>query len=147
MTLPLPTEDVEQQTFVQWLRLNNIKHWRTPNETYTTSWKQKSKNKALGVSAGVPDLFIALPGIGLLAIEMKRRKRGVVSPQQREWIETLNTIPGVQAFVARGSDEAIAIVQSFITQSPLPSSALPRHVVTPVGGVASDSQQGREVYF
>lgn len=112
-TLPVPTEDSEQRLFVQWLRLNNLPHFRVPNETYTKSWAQKNKNKALGVSAGVPDIFIALPNIGLIAIEMKRVKGGSVSATQKVWIETLNTLPGVQAFVARGANEAIAIIEKY----------------------------------
>ena len=57
----IPTEAQEQMQFVQWLRLKNIAHFRVPNETFTRSWKQKNMNKALGVSKGVPDLFICLP--------------------------------------------------------------------------------------
>lgn len=112
--LPVPTEDVEQRAFVQWLRANNLPHWRTPNETYTKSWAQKNKNKALGVSAGIPDLFIALAGKGLVGVEMKRVKGGTVSPAQKEWIAILNTIPGVEVHVARGCDEAIKIIQSYL---------------------------------
>jgi hypothetical protein len=41
---------------------------------------------------------------------MKKQKRGVVSPAQQQWIETLNTVPNVQAYVCYGSDEAIAVV-------------------------------------
>jgi len=36
-----------EQPNEQWLRLNNIAHFRVPNETYTKSWSQKAKNKAL----------------------------------------------------------------------------------------------------
>jgi VRR-NUC domain-containing protein len=85
-----------------------------PNETYTTSWSQKAKNKALGVSAGVPDLFVALPGRGLLGIEMKRIANYKVSPAQAQWIELLTTIPGVEARVCRGADEAIAFVSEVL---------------------------------
>lgn len=116
--LPIPTEDVEQQRFVQWLRLKGITHFRVPNETFTKSWAQKNKNKALGVVSGVPDMFVALPGIGLVGIEMKRIKGGVVSPTQKEWIDRLNTIPGVAAHVAKGCDEAIAIVESYLPTRP-----------------------------
>lgn len=56
-----PTEDQEQEAFVQWLRLKGYPHFRVPNETYTKSWSQKAKNKKLGVSSGVPDLFVAVP--------------------------------------------------------------------------------------
>jgi len=59
--------------------------------------------KAEGVSAGVPDLHVPAWAFWL---EFKRRKGGVVSPEQKEWLEYLNTI-GHKAVVARGMDEAI----------------------------------------
>ena len=110
----VPTEDMEQCVFVDWLRLNHIAHFRVPNETYTKSFKQKAKNKALGVVPGVPDLFIALPSVGLLAIEMKRTKLSVTSQAQKDWQVLLNQCPGTQAFICKGADEAIKIVESFI---------------------------------
>jgi hypothetical protein len=123
MTLPLPTEDTEQRIFVQWLRLQGLSHFRVPNETYTKSWSQKNKNKALGVSPGVPDLFVLIPRVGLLAIEMKRQKGGVVSPTQREWLDRLNEIPSVETFICRGANEAINTVKKFLEpHSPASSS-------------------------
>lgn len=120
----VPTEDQEQQAFVQWLRLNGYPHFRVPNETYTKSFKQKAKNKALGVSAGVPDLFVCVPnstymegdgaasqGYELVAVEMKRRKGGVVSTHQREWLSTLEQ-SNIKTVVARGCDEAIEFINS-----------------------------------
>lgn len=59
-----PTEDQEQEAFVQWLRLKGYPHFRVPNETYTRSWSQKAKNKKLGVSSGVPDLAVVVPNTG-----------------------------------------------------------------------------------
>lgn len=109
--MDIPTEEQEQAVLVEWLRLNDIPHWRTPNETYTKSWKQKRKNKMLGVSAGVPDLFcIVCNGQKLIAIEMKRQKGGVLSPAQKEWLGRLQTA-GVDSFVARGAVEAIQIIK------------------------------------
>lgn len=112
--MPCPTEDAEQRVFVQWLQSQKIPHFRVPNETYTNSWAQKNKNKALGVVPGVPDLFVALPHKGLIAIEMKRLRGGTVSPAQKQWKATLDTIPGVEAHVAKGADAAIAIIKSFL---------------------------------
>jgi ribosomal protein L33 len=59
-----------------------------PNETFTTSWSQKSKNKRLGVKKGFPDYCIVFNG-KVLFIEMKREHGGVVSPEQKEWLEML----------------------------------------------------------
>lgn len=105
----IPTEAEEQIKFVQYLRLKNLPHFRVPNETYTKSWKQKNMNRALGVSKGVPDLFVCLPD-KLIAIEMKRTKNSLTSQEQIDWIERLNKA-GVQATIAKGCQEAIAFVE------------------------------------
>lgn len=124
-----PTEDQEQEAFVQWLRLKGYPHFRVPNETYTRSWSQKAKNKKLGVSSGVPDLFVAVPfppphliiahkdrddevrNKTLVAIEMKRKKGGVTLENQKKWIKTLNEA-GVQTVVCKGCDAAIEFIES-----------------------------------
>jgi hypothetical protein len=124
-----PTEDQEQEAFVQWLRLKGYPHFRVPNETYTRSWSQKAKNKKLGVSSGVPDLFVAVPfppphliiahkdrddevrNKTLVAIEMKRKKGGVTSANQKQWIKTLNEA-GIQTVVCKGCDAAIEFIES-----------------------------------
>lgn len=124
-----PTEDQEQEAFVQWLRLKGYPHFRVPNETYTKSWSQKAKNKKLGVSSGVPDLFVAVPfppphlviahkdrddevrNKTLVAIEMKRKKGGVTSENQKKWIKTLNEA-GVQTVVCKGCNAAIEFIES-----------------------------------
>lgn len=128
-----PTEDQEQEAFVQWLRLKGYPHFRVPNETYTKSWSQKAKNKRLGVSSGVPDLFVVIPDQHfvygdnikphnppiqtneyrhrLVAIEMKRRKGGVTSANQKQWIKTLNEA-GIQTVVCKGCDAAIEFIES-----------------------------------
>ena len=129
-----PTEDQEQEAFVQWLRLKGYPHFRVPNETYTKSWSQKAKNKKLGVSSGVPDIFIAVPfphphliiahkdrddevrNKILVAIEMKRKKGGVTSENQKKWIKTLNEA-GVQTVVCRGCGAAIEFIESITKRS------------------------------
>lgn len=121
-----PTEDQEQEAFVQWLRLKGYPHFRVPNETYTKSWSQKAKNKKLGVSSGVPDLAVIVPDVWhvygdsvptntytgrLVFIEMKRKKGGVTSENQKKWIKTLNEA-GVQTVVCKGCDAAIEFIES-----------------------------------
>ena len=110
----IPLETVEQQTVVQYLELKGLKFSSIPNSTYSKSWKQKFKNKAEGLRAGLPDLVVILPNL-LLFIEMKRRKRGVVSQVQKEWIEALNNINvGVKAIVCLGSDDAIDKIETLL---------------------------------
>ena len=108
MTSIVPSEESEQKAVVQYLLLRRLFFWHTPNSTFTKSWKIKTRNKQLGVQAGIPDLFVIING-KLYGIEMKRRKNGVVSSSQKQWIVRLNDA-GIETIVARGTDEAIAFI-------------------------------------
>lgn len=109
--LPLPTEAEEQITLVQWLQLKKYPYFRVPNETYTKSWRQKALNTALGVSRGVPDIFVIVDG-NLIAIEMKRLRGGRTSPEQQQWIDRLNAID-VPARVCNGFLEAKDFINEY----------------------------------
>lgn len=109
MTLPLPSEDTEQTWLVEWLRLNHIPHFHIPNSTFTKSYKQQAKNKRLGVVKGVPDMFCIVNN-QLIAIEMKRVKGGVATPEQKEWIRLLNQA-NIPARVCKGFDEAKKFIE------------------------------------
>tara|TARA_R100001443_G_scaffold29396_1_gene42550 strand:- start:3228 stop:3572 length:345 start_codon:yes stop_codon:yes gene_type:complete len=78
--------------------------------TWTPSFKQKSRNKAMGVRQGVPDYLVLINGKTLF-IEMKREKGGVVSKYQKDWIEKLNA-SGVKAVVCRGFDQAKEVIDA-----------------------------------
>jgi len=60
-----------------------------------------------GVKAGVPDICLPVPrgGYGALYIELKRKRGGVVSKEQKKWVEGLNAV-GNKAVVCRGFEEA-----------------------------------------
>lgn len=112
MTYPL--EDEEQAVVVEYLDRLKFPRFRVPNETFTRSWKQKMKNKRLGVSAGAPDLFaiITTPnGSELVAIEMKRQKgaRPTTSASQKKWQKDLRNA-GIRAEICFGADEAIKLI-------------------------------------
>jgi hypothetical protein len=108
----LPTEEQEQQIFIGWLVINDLHYWHTPNSTYTKSWSQKRHNTNMGVQSGIPDLFVIVNN-KLIAVEMKRQKGGVVSNNQKLWLERLNSA-GVPAQVCKGANEAIKYVQGFM---------------------------------
>lgn len=105
----IPLEQEEQIALVEYLNLKNIPHFRVPNETYTKSWNQKRLNKVLGVQPGVPDLFVIFNN-QMKAVELKRKKGGVTSEAQKEWIKKLNEA-GVPAQVCKGCDEAIKFIE------------------------------------
>jgi len=107
------SEDREQQTVVEYCRMRNLPIFHVPNSTYTKSPKIKNRNTRLGVSAGVPDLFVITP-MGMLAIEMKRRKGSSTTKHQKQWIEILQRCPAVEARICKGADEAIDFINQYI---------------------------------
>lgn len=121
----IPYEEDEQIAFVQWMQLHNIPHAHVPNEIGGSSRSVKIraiKMKRMGTSKGFPDLLVFLPFKGItgavdayemVAIEMKRKKGGTVSKEQKQWIEIL-TKAGVPSKVCRGADEAIDFVKSLM---------------------------------
>ena len=117
-----PLERHEQAAFVEWLELQGLLFTAIPNSTYTTSFAAKRRNHEQGLRKGLPDLVIVIPperaasGLGRVVFcELKRRKGGVVSLEQKNWIASLNAVGGtVDAFVAHGADEAIAEIADII---------------------------------
>lgn len=85
-----------------------------PNETYTTSWNQKRKNRMQGVRAGVPDYIIVIKGF-VVFLELKRVKGGVISPDQKEWLAAVDNKITVST-VARGFDEAKKFIDGILNR-------------------------------
>lgn len=101
----IPSEYEEQVAVVQYLELKGHKFTAIPNSTYTPSFNQKRKNKASGLRAGFPDMVVIIHHT-LVFIEMKRRKGGVLSKFQKDWIASLEDA-GQTVWVCKGADEAI----------------------------------------
>lgn len=74
-----------------------------------------AKLKAEGVKPGVPDLFLPVPrGIYTgMFVEMKRRKGGHVSADQRKWITDLIS-HGYKCVVCRGFEEAKQAITAYM---------------------------------
>ena len=104
------TEHEIQREFVKWFRqtYKGVRIFAIPNGGYRGK-SQAMKLKAEGVSKGVPDLFC--PEL-YLWIEMKREKGGIVSPEQKEWLEYLASV-GYKTMICRGLDDAKAQVVEF----------------------------------
>lgn len=114
--LPVPLESQEADEFMAYLRERGLRFSHIKNEA-GASMKRDGKNwKAIwdkrdGVSKGFPDFAIVLPMIGLALVELKRIKGSVTSPEQLEWVDALNTCPGVEARVCKGAAAAIAFIE------------------------------------
>jgi hypothetical protein len=103
-----PTEYEEQCLFVEWFSLQfpHVRLFAVPNGM-RTSIGQAVKFKKSGTSKGVPDIFI--PELNA-AIEFKRVKGGVLSPEQKDWLRYLEDRCEMNCFVAQGCDEAVRFI-------------------------------------
>lgn len=109
------SEEDEQKALVQYLELKGIKFTAIPNSTWTSSWTQKNKNKAMGVRPGLPDLLLIIKN-NLVFIEMKRTKNSRLSKVQKEWIAELNNCHGVNAHVCKGFDQAKEVIEEYLEE-------------------------------
>lgn len=115
-----PYEAQEQSTLFQWARLMEGRYpelalmFAIPNGG--SRHKLEAVNlKRQGVKKGVPDIF--LPAVrgnwhGLF-IELKRRKGGVVSVEQKAWGKDLAR-EGYVVATCPGADAAINIIQGYL---------------------------------
>lgn len=119
----LPRDEFgEQQAFVHYLQLLQnkgkvVKYTAVPNNTWTPSNKQKTKNRELGLRAGFPDLVI-LTRRTFLCIEMKV-KPNKSTPDQQDWQRAINNLNAdfrnlVFARVCYGFDEAKQLIDSIV---------------------------------
>ena len=109
-----PPEDIEQITFVSWLRrtFQNVLIFHVPNGG-RRSITQAMKFQKRGVVPGVPDLYIPA---WRLWIEMKRKKGGSLSKDQKEIIAYLESI-GDTVIVGKGWEDARKKVLHFLETS------------------------------
>lgn len=120
-----PLEDDECVAFSAWLTANNIPHAHIANESRSSSKNamiRGAKLKRMGQARGVWDyeVYVPIRGIDgrvdcyeLLKIEMKRRKGGTVSVEQKVWGQ-IYELSGIPCRVCKGSDEAIKFVKSYL---------------------------------
>lgn len=116
----IPTEDTEQMHLFEWAawickqypELDLMHH--IPNGG-KRSKSEAARFKALGVKAGVPDIFLpcAQGGYHGLYIELKRTKGGKLSAAQKEWIDALRG-QGYKVIVCYGFDEAREVIISYL---------------------------------
>ena len=121
----IPLESEEQQSFVQWCRLNKIIVHHSPLEIGGSSRAVKVraiKMKKMGASKGFPDLLIFIPVRGITghidsyqmcAVEMKRIKGSTTSLEQKEWLKILE-LAGIPCAICKGAEKAIEFVKQVI---------------------------------
>lgn len=111
------TEHEEQSRFVQWLdwmnnRGHKLRYFAIPNGA-NKSKTAASKFKREGLVSGAPDIVIALEDGRTLWIEMKVRKGGTISPEQKKIHAELKELSH-HVHVAKGAREAAEIVKDYI---------------------------------
>lgn len=116
----IPSEHDEQAAVIEWCHLmagRNLDYgmiFAIPNGGMRSK-ATAGKLKAEGVKPGVPDLMLPVPK-GIYAgmfIEMKRRKGGTVSAEQKDWTSFLGSM-GYKCVVCRGADEAKAAILDYM---------------------------------
>lgn len=117
----IPTEEFEQELVFQWAAYGQRKRPELALLHASANGGHRHKAtaarlKRTGVKAGVPDMFlpVARNGYNGLFIELKRRKGGRVSPEQKAWLKALNE-QGYRAVVCKGADEAIDELKGYLT--------------------------------
>lgn len=116
----LPTEHDEQTVVVAWARLWSVRYpslarlFAIPNGAHK-SHAQARKFQLEGLRSGVPDLFLPVAASGHhgMFIEMKRRKGGVVSPEQMGWHVALREA-GYHVAVCYGAEEAMDRIAEYL---------------------------------
>ena len=116
----LPKEAQEQAWLFGWCRYASVKYPELDLLHHIANGGSRNKIeaahlKAQGVKAGVPDLFlpVARRGYHGLYIELKRRKHGTLSLDQKQWIEALRK-QGYRVEVCKGFPAAADVLEEYL---------------------------------
>lgn len=120
VTTTYPTEDAEQMALFIWASLAAPVHpelvllFHIPNGG-SRGKAEAGRFRAMGVKAGVPDLFlpVARQGMHGLFIELKRKKGSRVSKEQQEWGTALYK-QGYAAHVCYGWEDAMRVILRYL---------------------------------
>lgn len=119
-----PVESIEAELFYATcvVRAAHDMRWNLvtciPNGA-RVAWKTANSLKRAGVRSGVPDYLIPTPcgPYHGMFLELKRRKGGVVSPEQKAWIAEL-AFQGYYCVVAKGHMDALDYVSGYFDLGP-----------------------------
>ena len=117
---PMPKELIEQRTLIKWVELRKATFpelellFAIPNGG-ARDVVTGAQLKASGARRGVPDLClpVARGGFHGLYLELKRRGSGVVSAEQKWWLDRLQK-EGYRAVVCYGWLDARQIIEGYL---------------------------------
>ena len=119
-SVPVPTEDQEQAALFDWARMAEgaypeLQWFHAIPNGGKRNIVTASKMKATGTKPGVPDTFLPVPRNGYhgLYIELKRRKGGRISPEQKKCMEFLRGL-GYRVEVCMGFQEAVETIKDYL---------------------------------
>tara|TARA_Y100000310_G_C20321529_1_gene640949 strand:- start:118 stop:594 length:477 start_codon:yes stop_codon:yes gene_type:complete len=107
-----PLEATEQCKLASYLDRLNVLWNHCPNERKTSPIQGARMNRQ-GRKKGYPDAMVydlAPENNRPTAIELKRRKGGRLTPEQREWLKRLQAL-NWNCYVAHGADDAITYLR------------------------------------
>lgn len=115
-----PSEHEEQKMLMAWSKVmeSRLPKLRLLHSTPNGGDRHPAtavKLKAEGVKAGVPDLClpVAMKDYHGLFIEMKKKRGGRLSPEQKQWRDDLEA-EGYQVVVCHGFDEARDAILNYL---------------------------------
>lgn len=112
----VPLEKEEQKEFCKWLKSQKIGHFANGlGVKLDFDIKYLQSLRSQGHYKGLPDLTILLGNGKVAYIEMKRQKGGVVTEEQKKWIEYLKD-NGYPVSVCRGCNDAISFVNEVVNE-------------------------------
>lgn len=117
--MPIPTESQEMQMLAGYLDAKGYL-WCHPANEGRRSPRAGARLKREGLKRGVPDVLIFAPV--QIAIELKRVKGGVATPEQTEWLARLSE-SGWKSFLAHGADSAIRFIDQQVESSKGPNKS------------------------
>ena len=117
-----PLESQEQITLFQWAELAAVRYpelrlmFHCPNGGFRDA-REAHNLRRQGVKAGVPDIMLPVPRKGYhgLFIELKRKKGGRLSEEQKVWLDRLG-LQGYRAVCCNGCEAAIAEIKQYLGQ-------------------------------
>ena len=114
----IPTERIECINLMKWARLMKLPLIHISNEGKRTPWGGADL-KAQGLTPGVSDFFLARASRGYhgLWIEMKRRKGGILTQLQEEWLQKMH-LEGYCTSVCYGWSHAKECIEHYLNIVP-----------------------------